>query len=186
MIIQPHTLTLKDGRNVILRSPALSDAAACIAFMEQTARETYFLRRYPEEVITDLQREEAFLLAGQEDPMGFILFAFDGEQAVGSVNITSMGNKFKTRHRAGLGISTLQSYWGTGLGPALLQEALERAWALEYEQVELGVFLDNVRASRLYERFGFQPCGAIPRAFRLKDGTYRSEVQMVCYRPGLL
>ena len=46
------------------------------------------------------------------------------------------------------------------------------------EKVEL-VYSDNARAIHLYEKFGFERYGIHPRAFKLKDGTYRDEIIMV-------
>ena len=41
------------------------------------------------------------------------------------------------------------------------------------------MFEDNPRARHLYEKLGFQEQGRTLRAFRLKGGTYRDEIQMV-------
>ena len=46
-------------------------------------------------------------------------------------------------------------------------------------QLELGVFCDNERALRFYRKLGFAECGRTPRAFRLADGSFRDEIQMV-------
>ena len=78
-----------------------------------------------------------------------------------------------------MGISLLKEYWGCGLGSFLMQIAVEQAAANGFEQLELGVFEDNARAIALYEKFGFAKYGVNPRAFKLKDGTYRDEIIMV-------
>ena len=83
-----------------------------------------------------------------------------------------------TRHRGSLGISVEQKAWG-GLGTAMIEAALRQAKENGFAQVELGVFEDNSRARHLYEKLGFQEQGRTLRAFRLKDGTYRDEIQMV-------
>ena len=49
--------------------------------------------------------------------------------------------------------------WGTGLGARLLTELLRAATAFECDEVLLEVRVDNARAQRLYERFGFEPIG---------------------------
>ena len=90
-----------------------------------------------------------------------------------------MSDHFKMRHRASLGISIKKKAWGLGLGKLLMEKALEQAKENGFEQVELGVFEDNPRARHLYEKLGFQEQGRTLRAFRLKDGTYRDEIQMV-------
>jgi len=47
-----------------------------------------------------------------------------------------------------------------------------------YEQAELGVYSDNDRARHMYKKMGFKEYGMNPRAFKLKDGTYRDEIIM--------
>lgn len=47
--------------------------------------------------------------------------------------------------------------------------------------MKLGVFDDNVAAIRLYEKLGFREWGREPHAFKLKDGSYRDEIQMVLF-----
>ena len=46
------------------------------------------------------------------------------------------------------------------------------------EQAELGVYSDNDRARHMYKKMGFKEYGMNPRAFKLKDGTYRDEIIM--------
>lgn len=56
-------------------------------------------------------------------------------------------------------IAVARDHWGTGLGARLLTELLHHATAFECEEVLLEVRVDNTRAQRLYERFGFEPIG---------------------------
>lgn len=56
-------------------------------------------------------------------------------------------------------IAAARDHWGTGLGARLLSELIQRATAFECHEVLLEVRVDNTRAQRLYERFGFEPIG---------------------------
>ncbi len=56
-------------------------------------------------------------------------------------------------------IATVRDQWGTGLGARLLTELLGAATDFECHEVLLEVRVDNLRAQRLYERFGFEPIG---------------------------
>lgn len=64
---------------------------------------------------------------------------------------------------AGMGdvqtIAVTREQWGTGLGARLLTELLHQAGVFECREVLLEVRVDNTRAQRLYERFGFEPIG---------------------------
>jgi ribosomal-protein-alanine N-acetyltransferase len=56
-------------------------------------------------------------------------------------------------------IAVAQEHWGTGLGARLLTTLLDHASAFECAEVLLEVRVDNTRAQKLYERFGFEPIG---------------------------
>ncbi|MGW0840269.1 ribosomal protein S18-alanine N-acetyltransferase [Streptomyces sp. NPDC002787] len=56
-------------------------------------------------------------------------------------------------------IAVAREHWGTGLGALILTELLRAATAFECAQVMLECRVDNVRAQKLYERFGFEAIG---------------------------
>lgn len=56
-------------------------------------------------------------------------------------------------------IAVAREHWGTGLGGLILTELLRAATAFECAEVLLECRVDNVRAQKLYERFGFEAIG---------------------------
>ncbi|MFC5215483.1 ribosomal protein S18-alanine N-acetyltransferase [Streptomyces coerulescens] len=56
-------------------------------------------------------------------------------------------------------IAVARDHWGTGLGGRLLTELLRAASDFECAEVMLECRVDNVRAQKLYERFGFEAIG---------------------------
>ncbi|MET7286124.1 ribosomal protein S18-alanine N-acetyltransferase [Streptomyces sp. NPDC005573] len=56
-------------------------------------------------------------------------------------------------------IAVARTRQGTGLGARLLTELLRAATSFECAEVMLECRVDNVRAQKLYERFGFAPIG---------------------------
>ena len=180
MRIEPREFTLPDGKILTVHSVEGKDAEAYIQFKYTTSDETYFMARYPEECAYDIERVREGLTACEASPVNFEIGVYDdrGEQ-VGDIGVTQVRPHLKYRHRAVMGISVRKEYWGCGLGSFLMQLAVEQTAANGFEQLELGVFEDNVRAIALYEKFGFAKYGVSPRAFKLKDGTYRDEIIMV-------
>ena len=182
MRIKPREYKFQDGRILTVRSVEGKDAEAHIQFKHTTSGETHFMARYPEEECSydDMERVREGLTTCEASPVNFEIGVYDdrGEQ-VGGIGVTQVRPHIKYRHRAVMGISILKKYWGCGLGSFLMQLAVEQAAANGFEQLELGVFEDNVRAIHLYEKFGFAKYGVSPRAFKLKDGTYRDEIIMV-------
>ena len=56
-------------------------------------------------------------------------------------------------------IAVAREQWSTGLGSRLLADLVREAGARGCADLLLEVRVDNPRAQRLYERFGFQPIG---------------------------
>ena len=179
MVIQKSCVTLRDGTAAELRSPEICDAVQMISYLHQTSEETHFMVRYPEECDRTLEAAQKRLRAVTDHERSFMLAAFLDGELVGNCGVNAMSDHFKMRHRASLGISIKKKAWGLGLGKLLMEKALEQAKENGFTQVELGVFADNDRARHLYRKLGFTEMGCIPKAFCLKDGTYRDEVQMV-------
>ena len=72
-------------------------------------------------------------------------------------------------HRAGLGITVRKKAWGRGVGTALMERLIAHAREQELEIIELQVRSDNLRAIRLYEKFGFQKIGHYPKFIKIGD-----------------
>ncbi|MFJ4423650.1 ribosomal protein S18-alanine N-acetyltransferase [Streptomyces bobili] len=77
-----------------------------------------------------------------------------GDRVVGYAGLASSGDLADVQT-----IAVAADHWGTGLGGRLLTELLRAATAFECAEVLLECRVDNVRAQKLYERFGFQPIG---------------------------
>ena len=150
-----------------------------IEFLMKTAEETHYLLRYPEEIHFSLEQEKQIIrnVLTSEDAVWFT--AFDGNKAIGNCSISRNSDRIKTRHRCDFAIALEQDYCGCGLGTLLTEQACAKAKSMGMEQIELGVYADNERGIALYKKMGFQECGRIPRAFRLKDDTYIDEINMV-------
>jgi ribosomal-protein-alanine N-acetyltransferase len=82
------------------------------------------------------------------------LVAFDGERLVGYAGLAAAGDLGDVQT-----IAVAREQWGTGLGARLLTELLRAASAFECAEVMLECRVDNVRAQKLYERFGFEAIG---------------------------
>ena len=84
----------------------------------------------------------------------------------------------KFTHRASLGIALFQEFTGRGIGRIMLEKLLAVAKEKGYEQMELSVYSENIRARKLYERLGFKEWARLPDARKFPDGTYGDEIHM--------
>lgn len=82
-------------------------------------------------------------------------------------HLTLRGPRLKaSMHRADLGMGVELAHQGKGAGTRLLRCAID--WARTepgLQWIDLGVFSDNERALRLYEKHGFKIWGQLPAAF---------------------
>ena len=171
-------ILLKDGREAVLRSPVPSDAEQLVKYMKQSAGETEFLLRYPEECVESVAEEAIFIerAAASDDRLMLVCFV-EGELA-GNCMI-SFNNRIKTRHRAEVAIGILREYWSQGIGSAMFEELICVAKGRRVLQLELDYIAGNERAKGLYEKMGFCRVGVKPDAIRLKDGSFRDEIAML-------
>ncbi|MET8634984.1 ribosomal protein S18-alanine N-acetyltransferase [Streptomyces sp. NPDC004096] len=77
-----------------------------------------------------------------------------GERVVGYAGLAAQGDLGDIQT-----IAVARERWATGLGGRLLTELLRAATAFECAEVMLECRVDNVRAQKLYERYGFEPIG---------------------------
>lgn len=180
MIFEEKKITLKNGKEAVLKSPSIEDAEKLLDFIKKSSGETEFLLRYPEEWNTTVEQEEAWVnrLRSFPDTMGITCYV-DGEVA-GNCEI-SFRVGMKTSHRAAIAIAILEKYWNLGIGSAMFEELVAAARKRGTEIMELEFVEGNERARHLYEKFGFRIISEKPNAFKLKDGSYRSEFSMQKY-----
>ena len=179
MIYPSETITLRDGRRCVLRSPEPEDAVPMLRYMKIMLGQTPFLLRTPEEFDYTPEQEARILESRKNDPRSLMLAAeLDGE-IVANASIASHGSKSRVFHRAELGISVREEFWRLGIGSALMERLLSFAARCGYEQIELTVESQNQRALRLYLRFGFMVYGTRPHGMKYPDGSYDNDYLMV-------
>lgn len=171
MIFSPVAITLKDGRSAILRSPdPVKDAADLVQYLYDTAADTPFVLRTPEEISYTVEGEERFLRNVVESPNDcMILCEVDGHIA-GNCHL-SFNGRVKTHHRCSVAIALRKAYWGNGIGTAMFEAMEDLARQREgVLHMELEFIEGNARARGLYEKMGFRIVGWHPDAIRQEDG----------------
>ena len=136
MKFEPREIILKDGRKALLRSPTVDDAQELLNYLKQTAGETPFLLRTPEECDLSVEEEVRFIenMSNSEFSL-MILCTVDGKIA-GNCQL-SRKNGIRTRHRGTIGIALIREFWNLGIGSAMFREliSLGKQWGLS--QLEL-------------------------------------------------
>ncbi len=176
--MNPITITLKDGREVVVRSISPEDAEKMIAFVQGSDTESRFLAREPGEFTMTAAQERDFIRARLEDTRSLWLVAEVEGEIVASCNAGALRNLQRFRHRALLAVAVRQAFWRHGIGRRMMAETLR--WCKEngFEQAELDVVADNDAATAMYESLGFETTGVYKNGFKYTDGTYADEYFM--------
>ena len=173
-----RTHLLKDGRECCIRSGTKADGERALANFHLVHEQTDFLLSYPEELVLTPPEEGELLERAAESGIAAELLAETDGVIAGLAGVHPVGEKEKLRHRAELGISLDSSFWGLGIGRALLDACIECAERGGYTQLELGVVSDNSRAIELYRKAGFVEYGRNPKGFLMRTGEYQELVLM--------
>lgn len=179
MLVEPKTVTLKDGRKCTLRNAASKDAEQMLRYLYKTSEETDYILRYPDEVIYTVEQERQILTDCICQPSRVMIVADVEGVIAGNCDLSSKGIKRKLLHRSSIGIAVMKEFWGIGIGSALMRYCLEQADKIGYEQTELEVASENKRAIALYEKLGFRKIGQWPNALKRDDKTYYDEDIMI-------
>ena len=178
MLFPEKTITLKNGKTAILRSPKPEEAAEMLEYLRDVSGETHFVLREVEECTETLEQETAFLEATNASQGNvMIVCRIDGEVA-GNCHLSFM-KRAKVSHRASVAIALRQKYWGLGIGTAMFREMIALSRENGIAQMELEFIEGNERGRGLYEKMGFRIYAEHPDAIRLKDGTMLKEYQMM-------
>jgi len=180
MIFEEKTITLKDGRTAILKSPCVEDAEKLLNYIKTSCAETDFLTRYPEEWDISVEDEAAWIERVRTGGNTLVITCYVDGEVAGNCEI-SFKRGMKISHRAGIGIALIQKFWNLGIGSAMFEELIIAAKNRGIEILELEYLEGNERGKALYEKFGFQIVCERPRAIKLKNGTYKSEIFMQKY-----
>jgi len=177
-MIGTETVTLKDGRSVLIRNSQRGDGAQLYDYLSALGASTEFILTFP----GDMQTLEWFEQRIERIEQGefYSLVGIDPESQTIVANASyRIGTRFKLAHTAELGMGVLPAWQGVGLGTKILDRSIaDMRNHPEVLRLDLTVMKGNDRALAMYERAGFVIEGCKRRAVRQPDGTFGDEIVM--------
>ena len=170
----PKRIELKSGQVLIIREAQKKDASRILDYVERIAGETDFLNIGPGDFNMSFEDEEKYILSCLESTTAFFIIAEIAGMFAGCITFKG-GDKPRIQHVGDFGCSVLKEFWKLGIGSTLLETLIE--WAKSsgiIKKLNLRVRLDNDRAIRLYERFGFVREGLTTREHFIDSKFYDS------------
>ncbi len=170
---------LKNGKTIVIRKVVVNDASSIINIISTADIETKFLARNPGEFcITEEQEKNFIRQILNNDNKEWYVVEYEGK-IVGQCSVGLVSEYERYTHRAEASFVILKNFCGLGIGGKLMQECINWCNEKNVIQIELRVIADNKKAIDVYEAFGFNTIGTIPKAMRYKDGTYANEKIMI-------
>jgi ribosomal protein S18 acetylase RimI-like enzyme len=157
-----------------LRDATPADAALLADIGAQTFVETFGHLYAPDDLAAFLTNHSpAKWTTELTDPRYHVVLAMTGDEAVGYAKLGPPSLPFEP---TGVAIELRQFYLrkaaqGTGLAATLMEHMLAKARAAHADELYLSVFVDNHRARRFYERYGFERVGT----YDFMVGNHRDE-----------
>ena len=161
----------------MIREAEPEDAAALLAYIDETAGETDFLGFGRGEFDLTEEKEADYLREQRDSRNSLYLLAFVGDEIAGTLSFSG-GARRRNRHTGEFGLTVRRRHWGRGIGSLLLDALI--AWARSsgiVTKLDLLVRADNERAIGPYERKGFEREGRIRQAVRI-DGIAHDALYM--------
>lgn len=181
MVIPVIEVVLEDGRTVCIGTATAADAKDVAQFQLQTASETWFTGRSPEDCLSDEMQVRGWIENSMHDPNYYALFASVDGVLVGAATLEFFKWKH-TMHRARMSIEVLREFWGTGVSHELMNVILQlvrlRPWV---SNLELDVYELNHRAISFYTKYNFCVSSVLQDALRLYGDKSVNEYRMVVH-----
>lgn len=161
----------KDKQSVQILKAVPEDAEEMLRAMKQLGGETENLTFGADGLSVSIEEEAKYIEKVNRSMSSAMFVAKKNGRIVGIASFMGMHGE-RMKHRGEFAVSVLKDQWGQGIGSMLLETALDFAKnSAGAEIVSLEVRSDNVRAIRLYKKYGFQKHGCFPGFFKI-DGEY--------------
>ncbi len=155
--------------NVVIRSAVADDAEALVDYFLVVTAQSDNLTFEPDE--TAMFADEAMFLENLETSPNALALVAEYEGAiVGSLTFIG-GTRPKVKRIGEFGITVERTWWGKGIGSALIQALVTWAEEVRIGKIHLQVRTDNPRAIALYRKFGFVDEAVLRHVLRIR-GDY--------------
>lgn len=166
------------GIGFVVRNPTAGDAEAWIDHAVAVMQESDFTKTEPEDLVSSLQEQEAWIAAMNAHVGNLALVAEIEGDLVGVLYCRAPTSR-RMAHVCAFAMSVRRQWWGQGVGTSLVQCLVDWARAHpEIRKVTMRALVSNARALALYRKFGFFVEGRFAEAIKAGDGTFVDDFEM--------
>ena len=158
--------------DLLIREAEISDASEVIALLDQIGQESSFTSLDENGISMAESEMQIFIDKQAQSENQITLLAFLNDELAGIINVTA-DQRPRVRHIGDIFLGIKKTFWGSGLGSILMEEAIE--WAKTsgvIRRLQLTVQKRNLAAIHLYEKMGFVTEGLQERGACIERGEF--------------
>lgn len=158
--------------DLLIREAEISDASEVIALLDQIGQESNFTSLDENGISMAESEMQIFIDKQAQSENQITLLAFLNGELAGIINVTA-DQRPRVRHIGDIFLGIKKTFWGSGLGSILMEEAIE--WAKTsgvIRRLQLTVQKRNLVAIHLYEKMGFITEGLQERGACIERGEF--------------
>lgn len=170
-------VTLKDGTQVVLRPPKMSDLNAMNKTFNRSVRKHDYLHRITPSPLEDSRKWLKGVIDNIKKRKALALVAYSGDTYAGNVTLTL--GKHREKRQGKFGVLVDEKFRGKGLGTLMMEQLIERAKKRkDIDFLTLGVYAPNKAAIALYKKLGFREVARMKDWLLDHDGSMIDEIVM--------
>ena len=174
----PKTVSLADGRKVVIRCAREDDAAVLLEANKLSMLDGAGMILTADEYTLTEDEVKTWIKAHVDGPKDLMLLADADGIIAGNLGFR-ISKPQRCAHWGTFAMAVRPGWRSLGIGNALLTCLLEWAAGMPgIEKVTLAVRADNHRAIALYEKHGFVQSGYLKNYLKMEDGTYIDDITM--------
>jgi RimJ/RimL family protein N-acetyltransferase len=177
MKFNPITVTLKNTKEITIRSAAISDAEKLLNTIKEYISNSDYIPKLADEITITVQQERDWISSFIEKPNSLLLIAEYENEIIGNLDITG-NSRIMMQHTGVIGMGMQAEWRNSGLGTELMKAAI--TWAKKNPILELlwlQVYTENVLGLSLYRKMNFTENGIIQNYFK-HNGKYYNNLTM--------
>lgn len=172
-----HRFTVKDGREVILRTPKWEDLDDLLHFINALEKEDLDFLSEIRKMTRDAEADWLGNRLAEMEKEKVIDLVAEVDGRVIERSAVNMKSGIMS-HIGDLTISILLEHRELGIGTEMMKILIKESRKVGLKILVLRVFGNNDRAIHVYEKLRFKETGRIPKGF-IRKGKYLDDVTMV-------
>jgi len=177
MKLEHNISKLKNGINVTIRVPEISEAQKLLELKRSYLKDTKTIPMTIEEYPDDVNHESELIQKYRTSTNSLLLVAEFQNELIGNIDLTG-SNRSKMFHTGVIGMGIKEQYRNLGLGRIFIESIIK--WARDSSPLELiwlEVYANNNSGLNLYKSTGFKISGVVKNFFK-EGNTHIDKIQM--------